>query len=120
MEQAEQVEGQQHPLGIYFKIWVLLFVVSGFSYMVDYLGFQGNLRWVLILTFMWLKATFIVAVFMHMRWERPAFISMILVPPLCLVVLVFLMAIEAEYTFLTRLVTFVAEQVPMGHGAAGH
>jgi hypothetical protein len=30
------VEGQQHPLGIYFKIWGLLFVLSTLSYLVDY------------------------------------------------------------------------------------
>jgi len=29
-------EGQQHPLGIYFKIWGLLFVLSIASYLVDY------------------------------------------------------------------------------------
>jgi len=37
-------EGQQHPLGIYFKIWTLLFVLSAFSYMVDYFQFEGYLR----------------------------------------------------------------------------
>ena len=36
-------EGQQHPLGIYFQIWILLFVLSGFSYAVDYFQFQGYL-----------------------------------------------------------------------------
>lgn len=102
----EQVEGQQHPLGIYLKVWLLLFVFSGFSYMVDYLDFQGYTRWFLILLFMWLKAAFIVAIFMHMRWERMALISAILVPPLCLAVLVLLMAVEGDYTFLTRLVSF--------------
>ena len=25
-------EGQQHPLGIYFQIWILLFVLSAASY----------------------------------------------------------------------------------------
>ena len=38
-------EGQQHPIGIYLKIWGLLFVLSAASYMVDYLHFQGYLRW---------------------------------------------------------------------------
>ena len=33
-------EGQQHPLGIYIKIWALLFVLSTFSYLVDYLHFE--------------------------------------------------------------------------------
>ena len=97
---------QEHPLSVYFVVWGALFVLSGFSYMVDYLQLQGNLRWVLILTFMWLKAGAIVAVFMHMRWERPALITVILVPPLCLMVLVGLMAIEGGYTVLTRLMFF--------------
>ena len=52
-------EGQQHPLSIYFWIWGLLFVVSFFSYMVDYLALQGTLRWTLIIVFMLVKAGFI-------------------------------------------------------------
>ncbi|MBT3768544.1 MAG: cytochrome C oxidase subunit IV, partial [Acidiferrobacteraceae bacterium] len=67
-------EGQQHPLGIYFKIWTLLFVLSAFSYMVDYFQFEGYLRWFLIIVFMMLKAGLIVAVFMHMMWERMALV----------------------------------------------
>ena len=63
--------GQQHPLGIYFAIWGLLFVLSTFSYLVDYFHFVGFQRWALILIFMWLKAGLIVAFFMHMRWSDP-------------------------------------------------
>ena len=48
-------EGQQHPLGIYFKIWILLFVLSGFSYAVDYFNVQGGMRWALVILFMFLK-----------------------------------------------------------------
>jgi cytochrome c oxidase subunit IV len=52
-----QSEGhQQHPLGIYFWVWGLLFVLSGFSYGVDYFQLEGMLRWSLILLFMFLKA----------------------------------------------------------------
>ena len=76
--------GQQHPLSIYFWIWGLLFVLSFLSYMVDYLDFQGGLRWALILIFMFLKAGFIVAIFMHMAWERMALKVAILVPPVAL------------------------------------
>ena len=46
-----QEEGQQHPLGVYFKVWGLLFVLSFFSYMVDFYHVQGYLRWTLILVF---------------------------------------------------------------------
>jgi cytochrome c oxidase subunit IV len=97
---------QQHPLGIYIWVWILLFVLSAFSYAVDYYHLQGTLRWTLILLFMFLKAGFIVAIFMHMAWERLALIYAILIPPLCLAVFVWLMAVEADYTFLTRLVVF--------------
>ncbi len=37
--------GQQHPLNLYLKIWALLFVLSTFSYLVDFFQFQGMLRW---------------------------------------------------------------------------
>ena len=105
-------EGQQHPLSIYFWIWGLLFVFSFFSYMVDYLNFQGGLRWALILLFMFLKAGFIVSIFMHLKWERLALKVAILAPPVALMVLVCLMAIEADYTFLTRIV-FFGEGAPL-------
>ncbi len=96
------VEGQQHPLGIYFKIWGLLFVLSTLSYLVDYFHVQGYLRWTLIIVFMLLKAGLIVAVFMHMMWERLAMVYAILLPPLILLVLVWIGAGEAGYTFFTR------------------
>ena len=98
--------GQQHPISLYLKIWGLLFVLSTMSYLVDYFHFQGYLRWTLIVTFMLLKAGLIVAVFMHMAWERLSLVYAILVPPLCLLVLVGLMAAEADHTYLTRLLFF--------------
>ncbi|WP_049764067.1 cytochrome C oxidase subunit IV family protein [Polaromonas sp. JS666] len=98
--------GQQHPIGLYLKVWGLLFVLSTMSYLVDYFHFQGYLRWGLILVFMLLKAGLIVAVFMHMAWERLALVYAILVPPLAVLVLVGLMAAEADHTFLTRLLFF--------------
>jgi len=101
------VEGQQHPIRIYLWIWGLLFVLSAFSYMVDYLGFEGYLRWSLILLFMFLKAGLIVSVFMHMMWERLALVYAILLPPIALLFLIALMALEGEYTFLDRLIYFV-------------
>ncbi len=57
---------------------------------------------------MLIKASFIVAIFMHMAWERLALKLAILVPPLTLLILIGLMAIEGDYTFLTRLASFCA------------
>ena len=112
-------EGQQHPISIYLWIWGLLFVVSFFSYMVDYLQFQGYLRWSLILIFMFLKAGFIIAIFMHMMWERLALITAILGPPVLLLVFIGLMVVEGDYTFLNRLEVFSQLAfVPAEHGAA--
>jgi cytochrome c oxidase subunit 4 len=98
--------GQQHPIGLYLKIWALLFVLSALSYLVDYLHLQGLLRWSLIVLFMLLKAGLIVAVFMHMAWERLSLVYAVLVPPLALLVLVGLMWAEADHTLLSRLTFF--------------
>ena len=95
-------EGQQHPLKIYLFVWILLFVLSFFSYMVDYLNFQGGIRWALILTFMFLKASFIIAIFMHMKWERLALKLAILGPPVAILVLITLMSYEGNYIEDTR------------------
>ena len=52
-------EGQEHPISTYLWVWLLLFVLSAFSYAVDYVGFQGFTRWTLVLLFMFLKEYFI-------------------------------------------------------------
>ena len=97
---------QQHPIGVYLWIWGLLFVLSVFSYLVDYFHFQGYLRWSLIVIFMFLKAGLIVAVFMHMIWERLALVYAIVLPPLLLLVLLGIGALEGDYTFITRGIFF--------------
>jgi len=99
-------EGQQHPIRVYLWIWLLLFVFSTFSYLVDYFDLQGMLRWSLILLFMIIKAGLIIAIFMHMAWERLALIYAILLPPVLVLVFVALMTIESDYTFLTRVLFF--------------
>jgi cytochrome c oxidase subunit IV len=106
-QQTAHEQGQQHPIGIYLKIWGLLFVLSAMSYAVDYFHVQGYLRWFLIIVFMLLKAGLIVAVFMHMMWERLAMMYAIMVPTLLLMVLMAIGALEADYTFFTRGVFFV-------------
>src|ERR1700740_3524568 len=95
--------GKQHPIKLYLVVWVLLFVLSTCSYLVDYFGLQGYLRWFLILLFMIMKAGLIVAVFMHMAWERLALVYAILLPPVAVLVLVDIMVFEANYTLFTRL-----------------
>jgi len=101
---APPAHGQQHPIGLYLKVWGYLFVLSTLSYLVDYFQLEGPLRYTLILAFMVLKAGLIVAIFMHMAWERLSLVYAILVPPLCLGTLVLLMAIESDYTFWTRII----------------
>jgi cytochrome c oxidase subunit IV len=103
-------EGQAHPVRLYLVVWFWLFVLSFFSYMVDWLQLQGVLRWGLILALMMLKAGLIVAVFMHMKWERLALAYAILVPPIAVLVFAALMVMESDHTLLMRR-TFLG---PMG------
>lgn len=101
----EHAEGPQVKL--YFKVWTLLFVLSAMSYMVDYLQFQGYLRWTLILVFMFLKAGLIISVFMHFAWEPVTLKVALFLPTLAILVGIAIMALEGDYTFLNRL-TFMA------------
>lgn len=94
--------GQQHPLGVYYKVWILLFVLSTCSYMVDFFEAQGALRWTLVLLFMVLKAGFIIAIFMHVVWERMALALTILGPPVVLLLLIAMMVWEGGYVSGTR------------------
>jgi cytochrome c oxidase subunit IV len=103
---ATHAEGQQHPIKLYLVVWGWLFVLSTCSYLVDYFGLHGHLRWSLILLFMVLKAGLIVAVFMHMAWERLALAYAILLPPALVLVFVAIMVFESEYTHLLRVIFF--------------
>ena len=103
---TSHAEGQHHPIKLYLVVWGWLFVLSACSYLVDYFGAHGYLRWSLILLFMVAKAGLIVAVFMHMAWERLALSYAILLPPLVLLVFVAIMVLESDYTLLTRIIFF--------------
>ena len=74
--------------------------------MVDYMQFQGYLRWTLILLFMFLKAGLIISIFMHMAWERMALITAIILPPALLLFLIGMMAIEGSYIHYVREIIF--------------
>jgi cytochrome c oxidase subunit 4 len=97
---------QEHPIKTYLVVWVWLFILSTGSYLIDYFGLQGMLRWSLILIFMILKAGLIVAIFMHMAWERLALAYAIIVPPVLVLVFVAIMVLESDYTLITRLTFF--------------
>ena len=103
----KQEQTSTHKIGIYLWIWGLLFVLSFFSYMVDWYQFQGMLRWSLILVFMFAKAGLIMAFFMHLYWERYALVNVLLWPMTAIASLIFLMVAEFEYTVFTSFFYFV-------------
>ena len=92
---------QQHPISVYLGVWILLFVLSAFSYATDFMG-TGILRWTIIVVLMLLKAGFIVAIFMHLKYERLALITAVLLPPVALFFLIGFMLSEGNYTFEAR------------------
>ena len=69
------------------------------------------MRLFLILMFMVLKAGLIIAVFMHMVWERLALVYFILVPPALLLTFVAIGSLEADCTFFQRGVHFLKELI---------
>jgi len=112
-------DGQQHPLKIYYIMWIALFLLSGVSYWTDFWP-DGPFRVAAILTLMMMKAGGIVWIFMHMGWERKALKLAILGPPVAILVLIWLMSYEGFYIEDNRLEnfgesTFVPQEVH--HGA---
>lgn len=97
---------QQHPLRVYFWVWGWLFVLSVFSYLVDISNLHLHIKWVLITIFMFAKAGLIMAVFMHMVWERLSLVTAILLPPGVLLVAMLILGLEAQYTISQRLSYF--------------
>ena len=102
-----------------FIWWYGAFVLSTCSFLVDYLGCEGYLRWFLILLFMIVKAGVIVAVFMHMAWERLALMYAILIPPGAVLVFVAIMAFESDYTHFTRVTFFGTAEASAQTAALG-
>ena len=107
MAETKKEKTTTHKIGIYLWIWGLLFVLSFFSYMVDWLEFKGLLRWTLIVTFMLLKAGLIMSIFMHLFWERYAIVNVLLWPMTAIACFIGLMVSEGYYTVFTRLFYFV-------------
>src|SRR5258708_31557110 len=95
---ATHTKGQQHPIKLYLVVWGWLFVLSTCSYLVDYFGLHGYLRWSLILLFMVLNAGLIVADFMHMACDRLALLYASLLPPVLVLVFVAIMVFQSDYT----------------------
>jgi cytochrome c oxidase subunit IV len=106
VQASAHAPGQQHPIKLYLVVWAWLFVLSACSYFVDYFQLQGPLRYSLIVLFMLLKAGLIIAVFMHMAWERLSLVYVILVPMSAVLVFVAIMVLESDYTLLSRVVFF--------------
>ena len=107
MTTDKKQEVHTHKIGSYLWIWGLLFVFSFFSYMVDYINYQGLLRWSLIIFFMLVKAGLIMAIFMHLYWERWAIVNVLLWPMTAIGVFIAIMAAESYYTFFSRMFYFV-------------
>ena len=93
----------QHPLRTYFVVWGALFVLSIFSYLVDIAPVEGFIKWSLITLFMLLKAGLIVAIFMHMIWERSSLAVAVLLPAGVLLFLMLLMVLEGDYIHSARM-----------------
>jgi len=103
-----QEHGQQPPIATYVKVWGLLFVLAGMSYCVGFFGVQGLLRWILLVVLMLLQAGLIVSLLMHLVWERLALVFAIILPPLLLLTLIGIGALDGLYTVGTRNMFFGA------------
>ena len=85
------------PLRSYLVVWGWLFLLSVLSYGVDIAPLEGLAKWIPITVLMLLKAGLIMAVFMHMQWERLSLVTMILVLPGTLFFAMFVFGFEGAH-----------------------
>jgi cytochrome c oxidase subunit IV len=114
-------QGQQPATGVYLKVWGLLFVLAGASYCVGYFGIQGTMRWILIVALALLQAGLIVAILMHLVWERVALVYAILVPPpLLLIAFLGITSVDGRSTYDVRQANYLPTPLPGAAPAAEH
>src|SRR5690606_10061949 len=92
-------EHQVHqPIGVYLRVWFLLFVLSAVSYFVDYFEIEPlPLRWFLIVVLALAKAALILNYFMHLGSERLSLIYTILLPPVLVLALAAILMSEGSF-----------------------
>jgi cytochrome c oxidase subunit IV len=106
-------QGQQPSISVYVKVWGLLFVLAGASYSVGYFGVQGPMRWGLIIVLALLQAGLIVAILMHLVWERVALVYTILVPPpLLLIAFLGITSVDGRSTYDVRQANYLPTPLP--------
>ena len=96
-----------HKIGIYLWIWTLLFVLVSFSYMVDYMELSRTIKMVFNCIFYVSKAGFIMAIFMHLYWERWAIVNVLLWPMTAIGVFIAIMVSRILLYFFSRMFYFV-------------
>ena len=107
MEHTEHLEHTESPSNMKQQIWRTFWILFALT-IVDIALYFMLLHWHSMLKnalFIFLgvvKAFFIVAVFMHMKFERKWLVNFIVYPMLFVVVLVTLVLIEGDFTGLQR------------------
>jgi len=103
---------QQPDIGIYFKVWGLLFVLAGTSYCIAYFGVGQPLKAILLLALALGQAGLIVAVLMHLVWERVIVAYLMFVPPMLLASFLAICFTDGSYTNRTRESNYLAAPLP--------
>jgi cytochrome c oxidase subunit IV len=109
---------QQPDVGVYFKVWGLLFVLAATSYCISYFGVGQPLKAILLLALALLQAGLIVAVLMHLVWERVIVAYLMFVPPILLASFLAICFADGGYTHGTRSANYLATPLPSSTPAA--
>lgn len=104
MEHTEHLEHTDSPADMKKQIWKTFWILFALT-IVDIvlyfalLSYHSMLKNTLFVFLGVLKAFYIVGIFMHMKFERKALASIIILPFMLVLVLILLVLIEGGYTF---------------------
>ena len=99
MDQASEHKHADTNVKIFMVVWFWLLALTGVEVFLGYKAFEVNVMIVLLMGLSVIKASLIIAYFMHLRYEKPS-MAATLMPALVMVILLMFMLFPDSFRLL--------------------
>ena len=99
MDQASEHKHADTNVKIFMVVWFWLLALTGVEVFLGYKAFEVNVMIVLLMGLSVIKASLIIAYFMHLRYEKPS-MAATLMPALVMVIILMFMVFPDSFRLL--------------------
>ncbi|MGA2072467.1 MAG: cytochrome C oxidase subunit IV family protein [Terriglobia bacterium] len=99
MDQASEHKHADTGVKIFMVVWFWLLALTGVEVFLGYKAFEVNIMIVLLMGLSVIKASLIIAYFMHLRYEKPS-MAATLMPALVMVIILMFMVFPDSFRLL--------------------